>query len=369
MISTRQESLFQAVEDSGYAGLALNPGPTLAYSTGLHYGLMERPIVALFVPGKPVTIILPELEVSRTEVAPFEKKLFPYGESLEEWDDAFGKACRFAALDAKRIGVEPRSMRFLELAFLQKATTHTVFESAEHLIDKLRISKDEEELALIRKAVGIAEAGLSATLPSIRTGVTEREIAATLVANLLSAGADPELPFNPIVAVGPNSADPHAIPGDLQVAKGDVVLVDWGANYRGYAADLTRMFAVGEPSEKVREIVAIVGEANAAGRKQAGPGVLASDVDKATRATIEKAGYGDRFIHRTGHGFGLEIHEAPYIRGDNHVELASGMTFTIEPGIYLTGLAGARIEDDVVITGGGSESLSTMPRELRILPS
>lgn len=369
MIDSRQNRFFDAIESSNFAAVVLNPGPTLAYATGLHFGLMERPIVAIFVPGKPIIMVLPELEVSRTEAAPFDKKLFSYGESLAQWDEAFQEACRFAALDGVRVGVEPRWIRFLELSFLQNATTHTVFESAEEIIDALRLAKDEAELGLIRKAVSIAEAGLTATIPSIRVGVSEREIASTLMARLLAAGADSELPFSPIVAFGPNTADPHAVPGDRTVTPGDPVLIDWGAKCEGYVADLTRMFVVGEPSDTVRNIVQIVGQANEAGRKHSGPGVLASAVDHATRSVIESAGYGDRFIHRTGHGIGLEVHESPYIRGDNHVELNPGMTYTIEPGIYLDGDAGARIEDDVYITKDGAESISTMPRELRILPT
>jgi Xaa-Pro dipeptidase len=313
-------------------------------------------------------MILPELEVSRAEAVSFEMKLFSYGEKLASWDEAFADACRFAQIDGKRIGVEPRWIRFLELSFLERATTLASFESAEDLIDDLRLCKDNAELKLIQKAVKIAEAGLLATVPSIRVGVTEKEIASALMGNLLGAGADADLPFNPIVAVGPNTADPHAVPGSAKVKAGDVVLIDWGARYQGYVADLTRMFAVGEPSETVRNIVRIVGEANAAGRASAGPGVNASSVDDATRSVIVDAGYGERFIHRTGHGIGLEIHESPYIRDDNDFPLAPGMTFTIEPGIYLNGVAGARIEDDMVINADGAESFSTIPRELQILP-
>ncbi len=368
MIASRQERLFSAISDSSFGALVLNPGPTLTYATGLDFHLMERPVVAIVVPGKPIVLVLPELEVSRAETTPFEVKLFPYGEKLSTWEKAFSNACRFAAIDGLRVGVEPRWIRFLELSFLQNATTHTVFESAETLIDELRLRKDKTEMKLTLKAVKIAEAALTATVPSIRVGVTEKEIASTLMGNLLAAGADAELPFSPIVAVGPNSADPHAVPGQSKVGKGDVVLIDWGARHEGYVADLTRMFAVGEPSDTVRNIVEIVHKANRAGRASAGPGVHASAVDKATRSVIENAGYGDRFIHRTGHGIGLEVHESPYLRDDNDFPLDAGMTFTIEPGIYLNGEAGARIEDDMFITADGAESFSTLPREIQILP-
>jgi Xaa-Pro dipeptidase len=145
------------------------------------------------------------------------------------------------------------------------------------------------------------------------------------------------------------------------------LVIDWGAAFEGYFSDLTRTFAIGEVSDEMQKIVAIVEAANAAGRKAARPGVPSGEVDRAARDVIEAAGYGQYFIHRTGHGLGLEAHEAPYIRLDNQQLLEPGMTFTVEPGIYLPGRNGTRIEDNLVITESGSESLSDMPRALRVL--
>mgnify|MGYP001811163871 CR=1 FL=1 len=192
-------------------------------------------------------------------------------------------------------------------------------------------------------------------------------MAAELVAQLLRAGSDPQLPFQPIVSGGPNSANPHAVPSDRPLQKGDLLVIDWGAAYESYYSDLTRTFVLGQPDEEQLRIARLVENANAAGRAVARPGLRAGDVDAAARAVIEEGGYGQFFTHRTGHGLGLESPEPPYMFGANDLLLEEGMTFTVEPGIYLPGKGGVRIEDDMLITPNGAESFSDMPRPLAVL--
>ncbi|MDL1927333.1 aminopeptidase P family protein, partial [Anaerolineae bacterium AMX1] len=204
-----------------------------------------------------------------------------------------------------------------------------------------------------------------AVIPLVKVGMTEKELAAELIVQLFKHGSEPELPFAPIVSAGPNSANPHASPSDRKLQRGDLLVVDWGAAFGGYISDLTRTFAVGEVDAECARIHAVVQEANAAGRAAAKPGVPCAEVDKAARAVIEAAGYGKFFTHRTGHGIGMEPHEDPYIRGDNMQILEAGMTFTIEPGIYLPNRNGVRIEDNVVITDSGVDVLSSLPREMK----
>jgi Xaa-Pro dipeptidase len=229
------------------------------------------------------------------------------------------------------------------------------------------MTKDEQEIALMRKAVAIAEQALQATLPGIRAGQTEREIAAELVVQTLRAGSDAELPFAPIVASGPNSALPHATVTDRAIQPGDLVTLDWGAATDGYFADLTRTFAVGEVDPELKRIYELVRQANAAGRAAARPGATCADVDHAARRVIADGGYGPYFVHRVGHGLGLEGHEDPSMHDRNETSLEPGMTFTVEPGIYLPGKGGVRIEDNVVVTTDGAESLSRLPRELTVI--
>ena len=241
------------------------------------------------------------------------------------------------------------------------------YPDASQALSLLRLRKDQAEVENMRIAVKIAQDALEATIPLIKTGMTEKELSAELVVQLLRQGSEPEMPFSPIVSGGPNSANPHASPTDRQLQIGDLLVVDWGATYDGYISDLTRTFAVGEVDEEYQQIHQIVQEANAAGRAAAKPGIPCADVDKAAREVIEKSGYGQYFTHRTGHGIGMEGHEEPYMRGDNIQLLEPGMAFTVEPGIYLPGRNGVRIEDNVVITNTGADVLSDMPREMRVV--
>jgi Xaa-Pro dipeptidase len=213
----------------------------------------------------------------------------------------------------------------------------------------------------------IAQNALNATLPSVKPGVTERELAAELLINLFRAGSDSELPFAPIVASGPNSANPHAIPSDRKIQTGDLLLFDWGASYQGYASDITRTFAVGQVSEEFSTIYELVKQANLAGRLTGKPGLRAGDIDHAARGVIQQGDYGLFFTHRTGHGLGMEGHEGPYIFAENDLPLQEGMVYTVEPGIYLPGRGGVRIEDDMLVTADGSDSLTSYSRELTIL--
>jgi len=219
----------------------------------------------------------------------------------------------------------------------------------------------------MRKAVTIAQEALLATLPLINSGVTEKQVASELTIQLLRCGSDPHLPFSPIVASGPNSANPHATPTDRILSVGDLVVIDWGAFYQGYCSDLTRTFAIQVLHSRQAEVGEIVLAANQAGRSACAPGISTEQVDQSARNVIDQAGFGKFFIHRTGHGIGLEPHEEPYIRGGNDMILESGMTFTIEPGVYLAGEFGVRIEDNVHITSDGAESLSDLARQIKIL--
>jgi Xaa-Pro dipeptidase len=234
-------------------------------------------------------------------------------------------------------------------------------------LSALRSIKDEHELSLMKKAVTIAQDALKAMLPLVKIGVSERDLANELVLQLSRHGSDPALPFSPIVSSGPNCANPHATPSERTIAAGDLLLIDWGARFHGYSSDLTRTFAIGTIETEFNTIYQAVREANRAGRQAGTPGTPCSTVDNAARAAIQTAGYGRYFTHRTGHGIGMECHEEPYIRGDNKQLLATGMTFTVEPGIYLAGRGGVRIEDDVIITSDGTESLSDYPRNLQTL--
>ncbi len=372
MQAERMDQLFEAIRQSPAEerldAIALNPGPTLTYLTGLTFHLMERPTVLLAVPGKTPALVLPELEINKAKSAPIQLQTFTFGDNPATWQKVFDQAAAALGLNAVggqlNVGVEPTRMRVLELRFLENAMPNAQFGSAEALLSTLRMKKDPAEVEAMRQAVRIAQQALQATLPSIKAGVTERQIAAELLMQLLRNGTAGELPFQPIVSGGPHSADPHASPGDRPLQKGDLLVIDWGASYNGYISDLTRTFAIAEAEPEYQRIYELVRLANQAGRDAARPGIRAGEVDKAARDAIEAGGYGQYFFHRVGHGIGMEGHEPPYMFGENQLILQPGMAFTVEPGIYLPGRGGVRIEDDVVITENGAETLSDLPRNL-----
>lgn len=364
----RQSLLADALQTSGFAALVLNPGPSLKYLTGLNYHLMERPVIAIFTPHKPTVIFVPQLELAKTEDLPYDVQVFPYGEDPDTWQPQFGKAAHAAGLgENDRIGVEPRQLRLLELWLLEAALPRSEVISAQQVVASLRMRKDDDELEAMQKAVEIAQAAIREAIPLIKVGMTEKELAAELTLQMLRKGSDPEMPFSPIVSSGPNSANPHATPTHRRLAPGDCLVIDWGATYDGYISDITRTFSVSETDEEMQHIARIVAEANAAGRAAAAPGATAGTVDRATRQIIDSAGYGEYFTHRTGHGIGLEGHEEPYIRSDSQLALAPGMTFTVEPGVYIPNRNGVRIEDNMVITESGARSLTDLPRELVVV--
>jgi Xaa-Pro dipeptidase len=367
MTQSRLDKLNASLQASELDAVILNPGPTLTYLTGLHFHLMERPVVLLFAQDQDPALVLPELELQKVASLPYKLQVFAYPEKPSEWDNAFRSAIQALDLDGKRIGVEPRQLRLLEYGFMKINAPKADYPDGSETLSALRLRKDQGEVEAMRKAVRIAQSALEATIPSIKIGMTEKELSSELVVQLLRHGSEPEIPFSPIVSGGPNSANPHASPTERKLQAGDLLVIDFGATHAGYISDLTRTFAVGEVEDEYQKIHKIVQEANAAGRAAAKPGARCADVDIAARDVIEKAGYGEYFTHRTGHGIGMEGHEEPYMRGDNEQILETGMAFTVEPGIYLPGRNGVRIEDNVVITDTGADVLSDLPREIRMV--
>lgn len=367
MPHARFDKLNASLRTSDLDAVILNPGPTLTYLSGLGFHLSERPVVLLYAKDQDPALVLPELELQKVASLPYTLQVFAYPENPSEWDNAFRKAIQALGLDGKRIGVEPRQLRLLEFRHVKNGAPEAEFPDASTVLSGLRLKKDKAEVDAMRHAVKIAQDALEATLPFIKVGMTEKEVASELVIQLFKHGSEPEVPFFPIVSGGPNAANPHASPSDRKLQTGDLLVIDWGSAHAGYIADLTRTFAVGQVDAEYEKIHKIVQEANAAGRAAGGPGVPCANVDKAARDVIENAGYGIYFTHRTGHGIGMEGHEEPYMRGDNMQLLEPGMAYTVEPGIYLPGRNGVRVEDNIVVTETGAECLSDMPREIRVV--
>ena len=363
-MNTRIQKCVELIKANDLAGVVLNPGQSLTYLSGLHFHLMERPTVLIITHKGETAVILPELEKGKLTGDAAQLQAFTYGDNPASWHTAFEQAASTLKLETGRVGVEPGQLRFLELQYLNAAFPGVDFLDGSEVFAALRLNKDEEEIAKMRRAALIAQEALLATLPTLRLGVTEKVVANELIVQLLRAGSDPNLLFEPIVAFGENSANPHAVPTDRALTPGDLVLTDWGASFDGYLSDITRTFTFGGVEDELQQIGKIVLRANQAGRAAGAAGLAAGVVDRAARAVIEEAGYGLNFFHRTGHGLGMAPHEAPYIYTENDQILTPGMTFTVEPGIYLPGRGGIRIEDDVVVTADGLQTLTDLPREV-----
>ena len=362
-MATRIEKLLGAMRTAELDSLALVPGANLQYLLGLTIHGNERLAVAFFGKDGTVRMVLPALEHPRAaSEARVPVHFYPWGDA--EGYDAALRACVDDANLEGHLGVEYTAMRVLELRAIEQ-TAEVRVSDATGLLGDLRMVKDADELRAMRAAVRVVEDGLKEAISAIRPGVAEREIAAIWERSMQAAGA--ETSFTTIVAGGPHSANPHHTTGDRRFEPGDLVILDGGARVDGYCSDITRTVAVGELGDEGRKIYNLVLEANRAGVAAIRPGASGAQIDAAAREVIEAGGYGPQFLHRTGHGLGIEIHEPPYLHAGEPEPLREGTTFTVEPGIYVAGVGSVRIEDDVVITADGGERLTTFPRELQVV--
>jgi Xaa-Pro dipeptidase len=371
MSTQRLERVTAALRAGRMAGIALMPDANLSYLSGLSFHKGKRLTLALIpAGGGEPCMVIPALELGQAETkSQLPMRYFP-------WSDADGPRAALAAavaaafpdsLAGRDLAVEHTSMRVMELRALEAALPGLRTADATNLMADLRMVKDAEELATIERAVQIIEAALGQAIAQIRAGMTERQLSRILSDAVIAAGGDGES-FENLIGSGPNGANPHHQNGDRTFQPGDLIVIDCGARYGGYISDITRTVALGEPPEESRRVYDLVLRANAEGRRVARPEATGEEIDAAARGVIAAAGYGEYFIHRTGHGFGLETHELPNIVAGNTEPLAPGTTFTVEPGIYIPGRVGVRIEDDMVITPDGARSLTSFPRELIVIP-
>lgn len=262
-----------------------------------------------------------------------------------------------------RVGFDDAHLSVRQLRRLEERSAGVVeLVPAGGLVEELRRHKDASELAAMRAAANLADDAYRWTCERGLGGRSEREVARSAEARIRELDADPAFPV--IVAAGPNGALPHAEPGERTIQSGDLVVFDMGALVDGYCSDCTRTFAIGEPEEDARAVYALVYEAQGAALERVRAGVPVGDVDAAARDRIALAGHGEEFGHPTGHGVGLEVHEAPRLGAGGTTELVEGEAVTVEPGVYVAGRFGVRIEDLVVVTADGHESLSSLSKEL-----
>lgn len=350
------------MEEHGCSLLAVSPGADMLFLSGFFDQSLER-LLLLVVPqkGDPF-FIAPELYVDQIrEKSPFHPACI--------WKDSEGpsQALERAVADHDQAGVRvfvDEGMRAGFLLMLEGALPRARFASASPIIRGLRMRKSPEEIRLLATAASIADHALDQISKQRFRGMTELALARVLEEAMVGRGAE-QVAFETLVASGPNSALPHHRAGQRKVEAGDVVILDFGCRVGGYCSDITRTFVCGEPSAQVRKVYAAVAEAQDRAVQAVRPGVAAQEIDRIARATIAAAGYGEQFLHRTGHGIGLDVHEEPYIVTGNALGLDTGMTFSVEPGVYLAGQFGVRVEDIVEVTASGARRLNQCPRALK----
>ena len=260
----------------------------------------------------------------------------------------------------ERVGFDADSFSFATIGGIRRAAKSIKLKPLANPITPGRQVKTAEEVAAIRRAIEVAEGAFVAMRSWLKPGATEREIAAQLEYEMKRRGASGPA-FETIVAIGANGSLPHYAPADQRLGKSDALLIDWGARVDGYVSDLTRVIGIANVRPEIRRIFGIVHEAHDAAIAAARPGMSTGELDRVARRLIEKAGYGAAFSHSLGHGIGLDVHEAPGLRAKSCIELKPGMVVTIEPGIYLPGVGGVRLEDDILITDRGCTVLTSLP--------
>ncbi|MEU9486827.1 aminopeptidase P family protein [Streptomyces decoyicus] len=358
----RMDRAGRAAADAGLAGLIVTPGPDLVWLCGYRPPAATERLTALVIePGRRSRLLVPVLEYPDAELSPGAPALEvsgwtdgsePYAE-VAKWVDPQG-----------RYGVSDSTWA-LHLLGLQRSLPGTAYAALTEVLPMLRAVKDTHEVERLAAAGAAADATYEEILRVRFGGRRESEVAADL-ARLLTEHGHSQVDFT-VVGSGPNGANPHHEAGERVIEDGDMVVLDFGGLKDGYGSDTSRTVHVGEPGAEERKVHDLVREAQQAAFEAVRPGVACQDIDRVARKIIKAAGYGEYFIHRTGHGIGVTTHEPPYLVEGEHLPLVPGMCFSIEPGIYLPGRFGVRIEDIVTCTDSGGRRLNRTPREMAVV--
>lgn len=358
----RMARAVSAAVEAGLTGVIVTPGPDLVWLTGYRpTAITERLTMLVLRPDQEPALLVPVLERPDAESAEGSAAL-----SITDWADGadpYQVASTLLRPDG-RFGISDSAWS-LHLLGLQRELPASRYRSLTECLPMLRAVKDSKELARLARAGAAADSAYTEIIRMPFAGRRETEVAADL-AGLLRRFGHEQVDFT-VVGAGPDGANPHHQAGDRVIQPGDAVVLDFGGLLDGYGSDTTRTVCAGEPSAEVREVHQIVRKAQQAAFEAVRPGVACQDIDRVARGVIAAAGFGERFIHRTGHGIGVTTHEPPYIVEGEDRPLVPGMCFSIEPGIYLPGRFGVRIEDIVAVTADGGQRLNNTDRDLRLV--
>jgi Xaa-Pro aminopeptidase len=360
--AARMRRVVSSAVDKGLAGVIVTPGPDLVWLTGYQpSAITERLTMLVLSSDNEPTLLVPILERADAEAADGARSVF-----LIDWADGtdpYGVASPLMRSDGE-FGISDSAWA-MHLLGLQKALPRSRYRSLTESLPMMRAVKDNNELMRLAAAGVAADSAYGEIVQKRFAGRLEREVAADL-ADLLRLFGHEQVDFT-IVGSGPNGANPHHEAGDRVIRPGDAVVLDFGGLRYGYGSDTTRTVCVAEPTSEIREVHEIVRQAQQAGVDAVRPGVSCQEIDRAARKIITDAGYGEQFIHRTGHGIGVTTHEPPYMVEGEEQLLVQGMCFSVEPGIYLAGKFGVRIEDIVTVTSDGGQRLNNTDRGLLVV--
>lgn len=347
----------------GTDAIALVPGANFVRLMGQDFSTSERPTLIVVPASGAPAAIMPNLELDSFAALDFPGAVF-------DWRDQDGYDAAFAALAAHlpltSLAVEGQAMRVFVHHALAKAYPGLRIVDGERPISGLRLAKTDADIAALTRAIQISEAALGEVLDTVRVGMTEREIEARLIAAQFAHGAQ-GMAFSPIVAASTNSALAHAHARDYALEAGDTLLIDFGARWGGFCADITRTVFVGHATDHQAAVYQTVYDALQAGLAVTRAGVTAHEIDDAVQSVLESSPWPDRMLTKTGHGLGRQVHEEPYVMRGNHQILPAGTVYTNEPGLYDTAEFGVRIEDDVLVTKDGYRLLTTFPKTLTVV--
>ncbi len=352
------------MEQAGLNSLLITDPKHVYYLSGFASDPHER-FLGLFIPeGQEPFILLPALDEDKARSTSTVQRI----ETHLDTDNPYVRLQQCVGGQVGKLGVEKEHLsvaRFEQLADVLQAETYYDITS---MLNSMRSRKSPDEVERMRLSIQKIEEVLRRGISTLKVGMTELDLVAELEYQMKKVGAEKPA-FDTMVLSGPNTALPHGVPGQRQLQTGELVMFDLGLFYNGYASDITRTFAIGDIDEETSRVYHTVLAANEAAIQATRPGVTFASIDKAARDVITEAGYGPRFIHRLGHGLGMDTHEYPSVHGGNENLLESGVLFTVEPGIYVPGHCGVRIEDDVIVTDTGVEVLSSFPKELTVIGS
>lgn len=365
-MDTRLDAIVTELEEASVDAAFFTSPTTIYYLTGFRCHPHERLLALGVVPGAEPFLVCPGLERSRLEETGWNHAILAYADSENPWPQVQEALQARLTRPLKRLAVEKPHLSLERAETLQSLFPDADFISGEDWIDQQRAIKDENEITILEQAASLADAGVEAGISVLREGISEMEVVAHIEAALKKKGIR-KMAFSTMVLFGEKSGEPHGEPGDRKLKPGDLVLFDLGVVWKGYCSDITRTVAFQVVDDELQHIYQTVLHAQIAALQQCRPGVAMRDVDTAARDVITEANYGAYFVHRVGHGLGLDAHEYPSLHGENADTLKEGMVITVEPGIYIPGKGGVRIEDDVVITAEGCKILTQSPKEWKVV--